>query len=65
MLIEPKNGLVSAKNRGAKLGRANKYQDKKEIILQMYNSNDYSINDIINTTGISKTSLYRLVNSNS
>ena len=30
----------------------------------MYNSNDYSINDIINATGISKTSLYRIVNAN-
>ena len=57
-----KQGLESAKNRGAKLGRPNKYQEKKDTILQMYNSNDYSINDIINATGISKTSLYRLVN---
>lgn len=57
-----KEGLESAKKRGAKLGRPNKFNDKKETILQMYNSNDYSINDIINTTGISKTSLYRLVN---
>ena len=57
-----RNGLVSAKNRGAKLGRKPKYNDKKETILNMYNSNDYSINDIINATGISKTSLYRLVN---
>lgn len=55
-----KEGLVSAKNRGTKLGRPNKFNDKKN----MYNSNDYSINDIITATGISKTSLYRLVNSN-
>lgn len=59
-----KEGLVSAKNRGTKLGRPNKFNDKKETILNMYNSNDYSINDIITATGISKTSLYRLVNSN-
>ncbi len=57
-----KNGLNSAKNRGAKLGRPNKFNEKKETILQMYNSNDYSINDIITATGISKTSLYRIVN---
>lgn len=57
-----KQGLISAKKRGAKLGRPNKFNEKKETILQMYNSNDYSINDIINTTGISKTSLYRLIN---
>ena len=57
-----KDGLVSARNRGAKLGRPNKFQDKQDVILEMYNSNDYSINDIITATGISKTSLYRLVN---
>ena len=59
-----KEGLESAKKRGAKLGRPNKFNDKKETILQMYNSNDYSINDIIKATGISKTSLYRIVNAN-
>lgn len=57
-----KEGLASAKIRGKKLGRPNKYQEKKDTILNMYNSNDYSINDIITATGISKTSLYRLVN---
>lgn len=57
-----KEGLASAKARGKKLGRPNKYQEKKDTILNMYNSNDYSINDIITATGISKTSLYRLVN---
>lgn len=57
-----KEGLNSARNRGKKLGRPNKYQDKQNVILEMYNSNNYSINDIINATGISKTSLYRLVN---
>jgi len=57
-----KEGLASAKSRGTKLGRPNKFDEKKDTILQMYNSNDYSINDIINATGISKTSLYRLVN---
>ena len=57
-----KEGLNSAKRRGKVLGRPCKFQDKKETILNMYNSNDYSINDIITATGISKTSLYRLVN---
>lgn len=57
-----KEGLISAKNRGKILGRPAKFQDKKDVILEMYNSNNYSINDIITATGISKTSLYRLVN---
>jgi len=57
-----KEGLASAKSRGKRLGRPNKFQEKKETILNMYNSNNYSINEIITATGISKTSLYRLVN---
>ena len=57
-----KEGLASAKTRGKKLGRPNKFQEKKETILNMYNSNNYSINEITTATGISKTSLYRLVN---
>lgn len=57
-----KEGLASAKSRGKKLGRPNKFEEKKETILNMYNSNNYSINEIITATGISKTSLYRLVN---
>lgn len=59
-----KQGLESAKKRGAKLGRPNKFNDKKETILNMYNSGEFSINDIIKATGISKTSLYRIVNAN-
>lgn len=57
-----REGLVSARKRGKKLGRPKKFYDKKDVILGMYNSNDYSINDIMNAIGISKTSLYRLVN---
>ena len=59
-----KEGLISAKNRGKKLGRPSKFADKKDVILEMYNSNEYSINDIITATGISKTSLYRIVDLN-
>ena len=60
-----KQGLVSAKKRGKTLGRPNKFNDKKDTILQMYNSNDYSINVIINASGISIRSLFSLVNANS
>ena len=57
--------LLLRKAVGAKLGRPIRFNDKKETILNMYHSNDYSINDIITATGISKTSLYRIVNKNS
>ena len=56
-----KEGLQSAKNRGKKLGRPTKYKDKKNIVLEMYNSSNYSINDILVATGISKTTLFRFV----
>lgn len=56
-----KDGLKSAKARGKKLGRPTKYDDKKQIVIDMYNSGNYSVNDIIKATGISKTSLYRYV----
>lgn len=59
-----RDGLVSARKRGKTLGRPQKFNEKKDTILQMYNSNNYSINDIINTCNISKSSLYRLVNAN-
>ncbi|MBO5179252.1 MAG: recombinase family protein [Clostridia bacterium] len=56
-----KDGLKSAKARGKKLGRPTKYDDKKQIVIDMYNSGNYSVNDIIKATGVSKTSLYRYV----
>lgn len=56
-----KDGLKSAKARGKKLGRPTKYDDKKQIVIDMYNSGNYSVNDIIKATGVSKTSLYRFV----
>ena len=54
-------GLVSAKARGKQLGRPKKFEDKKQVVIDMYNSGNYSVNDIIKATGVSKTSLYRYV----
>lgn len=59
-----KSGLAAAKARGRVGGR--KPTDKKQVekALKMYYTNEFSIKEILETTGISKTSLYKYVNKN-
>lgn len=57
-------GLVSAKARGKQLGRPKKFEDKKQVVINMYNSGNYSVNDIIKATGVSRTTLYRYLERN-
>lgn len=54
-----KSGLQAARSRGRKGGRPSKKKDKVEMAIKMYKSKDYTINQITEATGISKTSLYR------
>lgn len=54
-----KAGLQAARARGKKGGRPNKREDKVAIATKMYKSKDYSIKEITEATGISKTTLYR------
>lgn len=53
-----KEGLSSARARGRKGGRPNK---NIELALKMYDSQDYSLNEITKGTGVSRTSLYRYI----
>lgn len=57
-----KEGLRSARARGRKGGRPNKNSSKVELALKMYDSKEYSISEITNATGLSKTTLYRYIN---
>ena len=59
-----KSGLAAAKARGRVGGR--KPSDRKQVekALKMYYTNDFSVKEILETTGISKTSLYKYVNKN-
>lgn len=59
-----KSGLAAAKARGRVGGR--KPTDKKQVekALKMYYSNEFSVAEITETTGISKTSLYKYINKN-
>lgn len=54
-----KSGLQTARARGRKGGRPTKKRDKVEMAVKMYMSKEYTIKQITEATGISKTSLYR------
>lgn len=56
-----KEGLEASKKRGKKLGRPKVDKDKISLALRMYDSNEYSIKEIIEGTGISQGSLYRAI----
>lgn len=57
-----KEGLASARARGRKGGRPAKKNEKIELALKMYKSNDYSVAQILEATNLSKTTLYRYIN---
>lgn len=59
-----KSGLAAAKARGRVGGRKPTEQKKVNTALKMYFSNEYSVKEITEATGISKTSLYKYVNKN-
>lgn len=56
-----KEGLDSARARGRKGGRPSKKDDKVELALKMYKSKEYSITEIMDASGLSKTTLYRYI----
>lgn len=54
-----KEGLESARARGRKGGRPKKSQKDIKKALKLYDSKEYSVKEIEDMTGISKTTLYR------
>ena len=54
-------GLQAARARGRNGGRPPKEDSKIELALNMYDSKICSISQILETTGISKTTLYRYI----
>jgi DNA invertase Pin-like site-specific DNA recombinase len=56
-----KAGLESARARGRNGGRPKVDLKNIERAIKMYNSKDYSISEILKSTGISKTTLYRYI----
>lgn len=57
-----KEGLNASKKRGTKLGRPTIDAEKLRVALRMYDSEDYSVKEIVESTGISQGSLYRAIN---
>lgn len=51
-------GLVSARTHEKQLRRPKKFE---QVVIDIYNSGSYSVNDIIKATGVNKISLYRYV----
>lgn len=56
-----KSGMTTAKKIGRSVGRKPKENRNIEKALKMYFSNEFSIMDIIEATGLSKTSIYKYV----
>lgn len=62
--IRTKESLAVARARGRVGGRPKKDIKKIETAIKMYNSKQYSIKEIKEATGISKTTLYRYISKN-
>lgn len=58
-----KKGLASARSRGRMGGRPKISKDKKETVMFLYETKKYTINEIISMTGVSKSTIYNIVNS--
>ena len=60
MIVErTKEGLKSARARGRKGGRPPVNQRDIERAIKLYKSEEYSVKEIVEMTGISKSTLYR------
>jgi DNA invertase Pin-like site-specific DNA recombinase len=59
-----KAGLTAARARGRNGGRPKADKKKVQLALRMYNSNEYSISQIVQATGISQATLYRKLSTN-
>jgi DNA invertase Pin-like site-specific DNA recombinase len=55
-----KEGLASAKARGRSGGRPNGRTNKSDLVALMLNQN-YKIKDIVDKTGLSRTTVYRII----
>lgn len=60
-----KKGLYEAKQKGVTTGRPRKPDENVKRAISMYQSKKYSLSEIKNETGISKSTLYRYLESES
>lgn len=59
-----KSGLISARARGRSGGRPRVSTENLKMALKMYKSKQYSLNEIVSVTNISKASIYRYAKNN-
>lgn len=57
-----KKGLDAARARGRSGGRPKTPEGKEKVLLSLYDSKSYTINEIIKMTGLSKGTIYRIIN---
>jgi DNA invertase Pin-like site-specific DNA recombinase len=57
--LKTQKGLNSAKARGLKGGRPKKDSELVQKAIEMYKKQEYSIREIVESTGVSKSTLYR------
>lgn len=60
---QTKQGMIKAKEKGEAIGRPRKPDKNVQRAINMYQSKKYSLADIRNETGISKSTLYRYLES--
>ncbi len=56
-----KAGLESARARGRQGGRPKKATTKVIKAIQLYNTNQYTVNEIVELTGVSRATIYRKI----
>ena len=57
-----KEGITASRRRGVNIGRPKIPQEKLNLAMRMYDSRDYSIKEILESTTISQGTLYREIN---
>ena len=57
-----KEGLAAARARGRKGGRPHVSKNMIEKAIKLYNSKEYTLNEIKKLTGVSRSTLYRYIN---
>lgn len=57
-----KEGLAAARARGRKGGRPHVSKNMIEKAIKLYNSKEYTLNEIKELTGVSRSTLYRYIN---
>lgn len=58
-----KNGITNAREQGKAIGRPRKPDENIQKAVSMYHSGNFTLLDIKNETGISKSTLYRYLES--